>query len=75
VSDLVAIASFLTPPEAHALRGRLESEGIFAIVADEGVVDAIGGVRVLVQRDDAAAALRIKEKPRTPVRGTTQDFN
>ena len=53
MSDPVAVAVYLTPPVAHMLRGRLESEEIPAFVVDEDSYRfALGtgtGVRVLVR--------------------------
>jgi hypothetical protein len=51
--DLVMVARLLDPLEAEMVRGRLEAEGIPAIVADGQAAQvlfklAIGGVRVLV---------------------------
>jgi hypothetical protein len=43
------------------LRGRLESEGIFAAVVDEdGSRYAGGGVRVFVRADDVERALEVR---------------
>ena len=50
MSDLVAIAAGLDSWEAHLLRGRLQSEGIFATVSDEDGNRYVGGaVRVMVR--------------------------
>jgi Putative prokaryotic signal transducing protein len=53
--DLVMVARMYDPLEAEMLRGRLESEGIPAMVADTQITQvnplyklAIGGVRVMV---------------------------
>jgi hypothetical protein len=67
MSDLVAVAAYLTPVEAHILRGRLEADGIFAAVigAETGTNApwiATGGVRVLVRQEDFAQALKIKRE-------------
>ena len=52
---MVTIASFSFPYEAQIARGKLESEGVPAVVADEHTInmqwlysDAIGGVKVQV---------------------------
>jgi len=67
---LVAVASYASPVEAHLARGRLESAGIPAFVADEHIVavhwlcsSAVGGVKVQVQLRDLDAARRILEAP------------
>lgn len=64
--DLVTIARFSQAAEAHVHRGKLESEGIPAIVADQAatatgwpISEALGGVRLLVCRADAEEALDI----------------
>jgi hypothetical protein len=53
--EWVTIARVLVPMDAHILRGRLEAEGIPALVADGNLVQtnsllsvAVGGVRVQV---------------------------
>src|SRR5271165_2356314 len=52
--DLVMVARMLNPIEAEMLRGRLEAEGVPAMVADtlayqtNALKLAIGGVRVMV---------------------------
>lgn len=62
----VTIATCKDPIDAHVLRTRLESEGIFVIIKDEYTVawdplasNAIGGVRILVPGDQAAEAMAI----------------
>lgn len=64
---LTSIASFITPTEAYVLQGRLEAEGIRAVVADAETVQmnsllspALGGVRVLVPRSAVSRAHEIK---------------
>jgi hypothetical protein len=64
---LTAIARFLTATEAYVLQGRLEAEGIHAVVADDQQVQmnellspALGGVRVLVPRSALTRAHEIK---------------
>ena len=53
-SDLVAVARLLDPTEGEMLRGRLEAEGVPAIVVDKQTATqvfykyTIGGVRILV---------------------------
>lgn len=63
MSDLVVVARFSFPHEAHIARGLLESEGIPAFVADEHTVNmqwlysnAMGGVRLAVPRMHAQKA-------------------
>ncbi|MFI5013295.1 MAG: DUF2007 domain-containing protein [Hyphomicrobiales bacterium] len=64
--DLVQVARFLTPMEAEILRGRLEAEGVQAMVADTNMVQVnwllgpvIGGVRVLVSESHLERAQEI----------------
>ena len=66
MEDLVTIARVLTPAEAEILRGRLEAEGVPAVVADAQTVQAlslmalaVGGVRVLVPASYADRAMAI----------------
>ena len=61
--DLVTIARFSFPYQAHLLAGRLESEGIQAFVQDElqlqispWMDNTLGGVRVQVKTSDEIAA-------------------
>ncbi len=61
--DFVTVAHFFIPTEAHILRGRLESEGIPAVVTDANLVQAnnlisvaVGGVRVQVPVEFAPEA-------------------
>src|SRR5262249_36245043 len=63
-ADLVTVAAFLTPQEAHLLRARLESEGIEAFVGDELTTtawgaDVVGGAKVEVAAKDLARAQAI----------------
>lgn len=69
---LVQIASFMYPWEAYIAQGRLESRGIKAFVFDDGIVtahpfisNAVGGVKLLVDRADKDEALAIlnEEEP------------
>lgn len=64
----VVIAKFSLPLEAQIARASLESAGITAFVADEHTINmdwlysnAMGGVRLIVRREDADAARRILE--------------
>jgi len=63
---LVQIASFVYPWQAYIARGRLEARGIKAFVFDDGIVtahpfisNAVGGVKLLVDRSDAERAIAI----------------
>jgi hypothetical protein len=71
--DLVMVARIYDPLEAEMLRGRLESEGIPAMVADTQTAQvnpfyklAIGGVRVMVPE---AHMVRAREIVRADARG------
>jgi putative signal transducing protein len=64
--DLVMIARVSTPAEAEMLKGRLEVEGVPAVVVDAHTVQtlalfslAVGGVRVLVPSSYADRAMAI----------------
>jgi Putative prokaryotic signal transducing protein len=64
--DIVQVARFLDPMEAQILRGRLEAEGVRAMVADANMVQVnailapvIGGVRVLVPQSHLEHAQEI----------------
>jgi hypothetical protein len=63
--DLVMVARMLNPVEAEMLRGRLEAEGVPAMVADTLAYQtnvlklAIGGVRVMVPEAYLAQAREI----------------
>jgi hypothetical protein len=64
--ELVTVAAFSTPEEAHAVRILLEAEGIAAHLADENVVgwvwtldNALGGVKVQVSNEDVEQAQAI----------------
>jgi hypothetical protein len=64
--DLVTVARFLTPGEAHLLRSRLEAEGIEAFVEGELTstawgADVLGGSEVQVAEKDLARAQQIYE--------------
>lgn len=69
---LTTIAKFREPWEAHMLRGRLQAEGIPAMVAFEHHVwqnwrysNAIGGVHVLVPKALGSDAREIERRCRT----------
>jgi len=64
--DLVTIARFSYPTEAHIARTKLETEGIWAFVADEHLItanwlysNAVGGVKLQVSERNAEQALEI----------------
>ena len=70
--ELVAVATFLTPAEAHLVRARLESAGINSVVADEAattaywlVSNSMGGVKVQVLARDLAAAEAVLSESHT----------
>ena len=64
--QLVTIATNLVPQEAEMLRGRLQADGIFAVVVGDNVARnmwACGfGAQVMVTPQNAAAALKIKRE-------------
>ena len=71
--DLVTVARMYNPLEAEMLRGRLEAEGVPAMVADTQTAQvnpfyklAIGGVRVMVPE---AYLARAREIVRADARG------
>jgi hypothetical protein len=64
--EFITIARFLIPLDAHILRGRLEAEGIPAIVADGNLTQtnsllsvAVGGARVQVPVPYVAEAMGV----------------
>jgi hypothetical protein len=64
--DIVSIATFAKPEEAHLGRLRLGRDGIPAYVADEHLLqidwmlsNALGGVRLMVDEENADEALAI----------------
>jgi len=61
--DLRLLARFLNPTDAFILQGRLQAEGVRAVVADAQLVQthsllaiAVGGARVLVPLSQLAEA-------------------
>lgn len=63
---MITIARYTNLLEAHIARGRLESEGITAVITDENMIwanwllaDAIGGAQLRVAEEDSVRALRI----------------
>ncbi len=68
----VTIGHYSLPYEAHLGRARLESEGIDAMVVDEHTInmqwmlsDALGGVRLQVDEEDAQRAQTILAEDRS----------
>jgi hypothetical protein len=64
---LVTVSAFREPYEAHLFRGRLEAEGIFALVSHEMHVankwvlsNALGGVKVQVSSDEVEMAREVE---------------
>ncbi|HKC59812.1 MAG TPA: DUF2007 domain-containing protein [Myxococcales bacterium] len=62
----LVVATFALPTEAEMARGLLESNGIQALLRDEGLVgvhpllsNAVGGVKVVVPAEDAERAREI----------------
>ncbi len=69
---LTTVARYSFPYEAHIARGKLESEGIPAFVADEQTInmqwlysDALGGVRLQVPSAWAERARDVLDEDRT----------
>jgi len=67
---MITVATFSKPEEAHMLRLRLEAGGVPAYIQDENMVqtdwlysNAIGGVRVQIDEDDADRAKEILQDP------------
>jgi hypothetical protein len=63
---LILIATFSHPFEAHLAKGKLESEGIEAFIADENIVglnwlysNLVGGVKLKVHEEDRERALKV----------------
>jgi Putative prokaryotic signal transducing protein len=68
-APLVTVATFFSPPEAHASRMALEEGGIAAWVADEAVGTMYGvgvGTRLQVRASDEATAREILASPAAP---------
>ena len=68
IPNLVIIRHFRDLPEAHLVKGGLESAGIECFFQDDNIVrmnwsisNAVGGVKLLVRPDDFAAASEILE--------------
>ena len=67
---LVTVAAFTTPLQAELVRGRLEDDGVTALVFDDEMVtadwtmsNAIGGVKVRVPESEAERALAVLAEP------------
>lgn len=67
---LVVIRRFRDLIEAELAKGKLKSAGISSFIADENIVrmdwfysNAIGGLRLLVEPEDAEAAHAILDEP------------
>ncbi|HEX2953395.1 MAG TPA: DUF2007 domain-containing protein [Bacillota bacterium] len=72
--NIVTLATFIWPYEAHLLRMRLEAYGIPCFVGDENIVilnwslsNAVWGVKVLIKSEDLAEAKQILEMEPTVV--------
>jgi hypothetical protein len=66
----VTVATFSHSIEAHVARIKLESEGIFCVIADENAVNAnwlysnlLGGVKLRVRPSDLERAKKLLEIP------------
>lgn len=64
---LVAVDTVFSPVEAEIMRGRLEADGIPAVLFDTGIASLIGpglsGIRLMVDEDDADEARRLLGLP------------
>ena len=68
--DLVPIRRFQNLPEAQLAKGSLESSGIECFLTDDNMVrvnwlasNLLGGVKLLVNREDAEVAAAVLEEP------------
>lgn len=67
VENLVTIAAFFDPAEAHLAKGLLEAEGIESYIFDESMGSmspyniAVGGVKLKVKSSDAPKAKAVLE--------------
>jgi Flp pilus assembly protein TadD len=80
--ELVTIAAFSFPAEAHVLRAKLEEEGVWAFVADESMVaanwlysNAVGGVKLQVREHEVEKALEILGMEPEGVEDTEDDLD
>ena len=67
--ELITIATFSRPMEAHLTKARLETEGVECFITDEFTVaanwlfsNAIGGVKLKVKESDAQKAAEILQQ-------------
>jgi wobble nucleotide-excising tRNase len=70
IRDLVTLRKFRDLPEALLAKGSLESAGIECTLADDNMVrldwfysNAIGGIKLLVNRDDVETAEQVLTSP------------
>jgi hypothetical protein len=83
LQDLVTVARFTYPHQAHAAKVRLEAEGIRVFLADEFTVtmdwflsNAVGGIKVNVPGEDAERAQEILAKlTERPGRDEPSDYD
>lgn len=68
--NLVVLRRFRDLPEAMLAKGKLDSEGLESFLADDNTVrmdwlwsNLLGGIKLLVNEEDAAAATRSLEEP------------
>lgn len=81
--DLVTIATFTDPSQAHLMKGKLEQSGILCCIQDESVSNilphysmATGGMRLQVPSDDVERAEEVKKEiidPQGRWSGTQED--
>jgi len=64
--DLVTAATYYYPTEAYLASAKLESEGVWSFIADASLIsldwmltNALGGVKVIVKRNDLKTARQI----------------
>lgn len=76
--DFVPLSSYLNYVDAHIAMGVLEESGIRCWLKDENTVtidpiltNAVGGIKLMVPRDQAATALEILEKIRRESKALT----
>ena len=64
-TELITIAVFNTPVEAHLAKTKLDSAGIESFIADEFMshiyLSAVGGVKLRVRKSDEENAIKILE--------------
>ena len=81
-NDMVAVARYFIPTEAHIVRSCLVAAGIPAMVADDNLVQlhslltpALGGVRVLVPVDREREAIAVIDAFHRGVYRLDDDFD